>query len=64
MPQLVLPIFPKRLKYITVQRSVKLLKDEGPEGFFKKKKGRTVHLLTPDKKKKAQLTEELEGVYQ
>jgi hypothetical protein len=42
------------IPYVTIKRSVKLLKDEGPEGFFKKKKGRTAHVLTPDKMKKAQ----------
>ena len=42
------------IPYITVKRSVKLLKDEGPEGFFKKRKGRSAHVLTPDKIKKAQ----------
>ncbi len=42
------------IPYITIKRSVKLLKTEGPEGFFKKRKGRTAHVLTPDKMKKAQ----------
>ncbi len=42
------------IPYVTVKRSVKILRDEGPEGFFKKKKGRTAHVLTPDKIKKAQ----------
>ncbi len=40
--------------YITVKRSVKTLKEGGPEAFFQKRKGRTAHVLTDDKMKKAQ----------
>ncbi len=40
--------------YISVKRSVKLLRKEGPGGFFKKRKGRSGHVLTPEKLKQAQ----------
>jgi predicted transcriptional regulator len=40
--------------YISVKRSVKRLKEEGAVGFFKKRKGRTAHVLTEDVIEKAQ----------
>lgn len=40
--------------YITVKRSVKRLKEEGAVGFFKKRKGRTAHILTEEIMEKAQ----------
>ena len=36
------------VSYISVKRGVKRLKEEGPSGFFKKKKGRTSHVLTEE----------------
>jgi transposase len=41
--------------YISVKRSVKRLREEGSKGFFKKRKGRSPHILVPDVIKKAQL---------
>ena len=40
--------------YISVKRSVKRLRQEGSKGFFKKRKGRSPHVLVPDVMKKAQ----------
>jgi predicted transcriptional regulator len=41
--------------YISVKRSVKLLREEGPEGFFKQEaKTRTPHVLTDEVVEKVQ----------
>jgi transposase-like protein len=40
--------------YISVKRSVKRLRQEGSKGFFKKRKGRSPHVLVPDVIEKAQ----------
>jgi hypothetical protein len=42
------------VSYISVKRSVKLLREKGPEGFFKKAKARSPHILIPDVVEKAQ----------
>jgi hypothetical protein len=42
------------IPYITVKRNVALLRKEGPNAFFKKKKGRSAHILTEKVKKKIQ----------
>jgi len=42
------------VSYISVKRGVKRLKEEGSSGFFKKKKGRTAHVLTEAVIEKAQ----------
>jgi len=42
------------VSYISVKRSVKRLKEEGSKGFFKKRKGRSPHVLVPNVMKKAQ----------
>lgn len=42
------------VSYISVKRSVKLLRKEGPEGFFKKAKPRSPHVLTPEVVEKVQ----------
>ena len=39
---------------INVKRSVKILRKYGPKGFFRIRKGRSAHVLTSDKIKKAQ----------
>lgn len=39
---------------INVKRNVKLLREEGSEGFFKAKNVRSTHVLTPEVIKKAQ----------
>ena len=36
------------ISYISVKRGVKRLKEEGPSGFYKKKQGRTAHVLTEE----------------
>ncbi len=36
------------VSHISVKRYVKLLKERGSEGFFKVKKGRSEHILTPE----------------
>ena len=42
------------ISYINVKRNVKMLRNEGSKGFFKKRKGKSAHVLTADKIKKAQ----------
>jgi predicted transcriptional regulator len=42
------------VSYISVKRGVKRLKEEGTAGFFKKKKGRTSHVLTEEAIEKIQ----------
>ncbi|MBW2015198.1 MAG: hypothetical protein JRI69_15750 [Deltaproteobacteria bacterium] len=42
------------ISYINVKRNVKILRNQGAKGFFKKRKGRSAHVLTSDKIKKAQ----------
>jgi hypothetical protein len=42
------------IPYVNVKRSVRTLRKEGPGGFFKKRKGKTAHVLTPTKIKTAQ----------
>jgi len=42
------------IAYINVKRNVKTLRKNGPKGFFKKRKGKSAHVLTSDKIKKAQ----------
>lgn len=42
------------ISYINVKRNVKILRNQGPKGFFKKRRGRSAHVLTSDKIKKAQ----------
>lgn len=39
---------------ISVKRSVKRLREQGARGFFKEKKGRSAHILTPEIQEKAQ----------
>ena len=41
------------IPYINVKRSVKSLRKNGPKGFFKKRKGKSAHVLTSDKIEKA-----------
>lgn len=36
------------VSYISVKRNVKRLREQGAQGFFKKAKGRTAHILTPE----------------
>lgn len=42
------------IAYINVKRNAKTLRKDGPKGFFKKRKGKSAHVLTSDKIKKAQ----------
>lgn len=42
------------ISYISVKRNVKRLREEGAQGFFKPKKGRSSHILTPEVIIKAQ----------
>jgi len=42
------------VSYISVKRGVKRLKEEGPSGFYKKKQGRTAHVLTDEVIEKVQ----------
>jgi transposase len=42
------------IPYVNVKRSVKILKENGPKGFYKTRKGKSAHVLTSDKIKKAQ----------
>lgn len=42
------------IPYVTVKRNVAKLRKDGPNGFFKKVKGRTAHILTPEITDKAQ----------
>jgi len=42
------------VSYISVKRNVKLLREDGPEGFFKKAKPRSPHVLTPEVVEKVQ----------
>ena len=39
---------------ISVKRSVKRLREQGPQGFFSKRKGRSAHVLVPEVLEKAQ----------
>lgn len=42
------------ISYISVKRNVKRLREQGAQGFFKPKKGRSAHILTPEVIIKAQ----------
>ena len=42
------------VSYISVKRNVKRLKEEGSSGFFRKRKGRSAHILTAEVIEKAQ----------
>jgi len=42
------------ISYISVKRGVKRLKEEGPSEFYKKRQGRTAHVLTDEIIEKAQ----------
>jgi transposase len=42
------------VSYISVKRNVKRLREQGAQGFFKPKKGRSAHILTPEVIAKAQ----------
>ena len=42
------------VSYISVKRSVKRLREEGPEGFYKKAKSRSAHVLTEEVVKQIQ----------
>ncbi|MBN1695418.1 helix-turn-helix domain-containing protein [candidate division WOR-3 bacterium] len=42
------------VSYISVKRGVKRLREKGTSGFFKKRKGRTSHILTEEIIEKAQ----------
>ncbi len=42
------------VSYISVKRNVRRLREQGAQGFFKPKKGRSAHILTPEIITKAQ----------
>lgn len=42
------------VSYISVKRNVKRLREQGAQGFFKQRKGRSAHVLTPEVIAKAQ----------
>ena len=42
------------VSYISVKRNVKRLREEGSAGFFRKRKGRSAHILTEEVLEKAQ----------